>query len=131
MDSAEDLMGVAAGAAYSGDDAKKEEVCTNEAKFPYWLGKFEARLEENAKRGNTKGGFVGDTFTVADCKVFSAVVYMGMLPKGMELVGKYERFGAFLKAFGEDGRIKAFKAAQKRAEALIFSNELHSLGQHT
>jgi len=34
-----------------------------------------------------------------------------MLPKGMELIGKYERFGAFLKAFGEDERIKAFKAA--------------------
>ena len=29
MDSAEDLIGIAAGAAFSGDDAKKEAVCTD------------------------------------------------------------------------------------------------------
>merc|ERR1719204_481673 len=111
MDSAEDLIGIAAGAVFGGDDKKKVEVCTDETKLPYWLAKFEARLEENAKRGNKNGGFVGDSFTIADCKVFSAVVYVGMLPKGKALIGKYERFSAFLKAFGEDERIKAFKAA--------------------
>merc|ERR1719295_1351401 len=110
MDSAEDLIGIAAGAVFGGDDKKKDEVCTDETKLPYWLAKFEARLEENAKRGSKNGGFVGDSFTVADCKVFSAVVYVGMLPKGKALIGRYERFGAFLKAFGEDERIKAFKA---------------------
>eukprot|EP00483_Globobulimina_turgida_P006709 UN06719 len=38
--------------------------------IPYWLNKFEMRLEENGKRGNKNGYFVGDNLTVADLKFY-------------------------------------------------------------
>ena len=112
--SSEDLIGVAAGVVFSGlgaeeKAAKAKKVCSEA--LPYWLGKFEARLEENEKRGNKKGGFVEDAYTIADCKLFSAFVYVNMLPGGADVVKNYKKLGAFLDAFAKDEKIKAFKDA--------------------
>lgn len=39
-------------------------------KLPYWLNKFEKRLEENEKRGFENGYFVGNGVTIADLKFY-------------------------------------------------------------
>ena len=58
---------------YEKDEAKKKEMfkalCTKD-KLPYWFNKYNARLEENEKRGNKSKLLVGDKLSIADCKLY-------------------------------------------------------------
>jgi len=118
MDSCEDVFG-AIGPTFGlkGDEQKaaREALMAEDGKIAYWNGKFEARLAENAARGNEKGFFVGDALTVADLKFYYT---LGFLKSGMldyiepaDVAKGCDRINALLKTIGEDERIKKFEAA--------------------
>merc|ERR1711902_459524 len=59
---------------YGDQDKAKEAIdAVMKDKLPYWLKKFEARLEENEKRGNKNGFFVGDSISIADFKFYDSL----------------------------------------------------------
>ena len=75
LDSSEDLLGLIVPPIFMEDENEKKEAVKALMKdkygLPYWFKKFEARLEENEKRGNKNGFFVGDSITIADLKYVS------------------------------------------------------------
>jgi len=77
----------------------------------YWLNKFELRLEENEKRGNKNGLFVGDTITIADLKLFCSFTYVNMIQETKEVIAKYKRLTAFFEKINGDEKVQAFKAS--------------------
>lgn len=77
MDSTEDVIIMMiplfiANHIYHNKDVQSAEVKKLSAsdKLPFWLKKFENRLNENEKRGNKNGFIVGDTLSVADLKLY-------------------------------------------------------------
>merc|ERR1712154_306968 len=112
MDSSEDLNVLVGKASFGDEESKKkatEEMLKKDGSFAYWLGKFEARLEENEKRGNKNGFFVGDSITIADLKFNSVFTYAGMVPGAMAFVkAGYKRISALLDAVSNNDKIKAF-----------------------
>merc|ERR1712228_844042 len=68
LDSVEDMTTSVGKAAFAKDEAAIKDMTAKDGTFAYWLGKFEARLEENEKRGNKNGFFVGDSITIAELK---------------------------------------------------------------
>merc|ERR1712241_880044 len=79
LDSSEDLLGLVVPPwlmKIYGDDQDKANAAIEalmKDKLPYWLKKFEDRLEENEKRGNKNGFFVGDSITIADLKFYDSI----------------------------------------------------------
>merc|ERR1712083_1176926 len=74
-------------------------------KYPYWFGKFEARLTENEERGNKSGYFVGDTMTVADLKFYYGLAnYMSGLPGFDGLLKAAPKVAGFYKKMSDDER---------------------------
>ena len=152
LDSSEDLLGVAGKVAFNPDEDAKakaaKELVKADGSLAYWLNKFESRLEENEKRGNKNGFFVGDSITIADLKYvisqndqhscimypndrFTAVfIYAGMITGAMELVKGYKRISALLEAVPKNEKIKAFAevfdkntAAAKEGKGMEFKYE--------
>lgn len=124
MDSTEDVYGVVSPTFSIKDEEKKKaaRVALCEAdKLPYWLGKFEARLEENEKRGNKNGYFVGDKLTIADLKAYYGFKFLvgGNLDHidGPKLIEPFKRSAAFIAKLEADEGMKkmeeAFAASQK------------------
>ena len=77
----------------------------------YWLNKFLLRIEENAKRGNKNGLFVGDSLTIADLKFSQLEFYLMQLVPGAQAVlneDKYQPLMANMNAVKNNDKIKAF-----------------------
>ena len=106
------------------DEAKKKEFREGllaENKLPYWFGKFENRLEENEKRGNKNGLFVGDAITIADLKAYFLLSWLtgGILDyiDGAKLLEPCSRIPAFLKKVKEDEKMKKFAEEFAKSQA--------------
>ena len=120
LDSVEDLIGVTIPALFGAKDeddkkAKCAELVKEGGAVRYWLDKFVNRLEENEKRGNKNGFFVGDTITIADLKAYSS--FSGVetrFPGGDSKTGllsdeKYKPILKFIEAVSSNEKVKAFK----------------------
>lgn len=116
MDSVEDLSGAALGVALGSKDAddkkaKSAEFCKEGGTLRYWLDKFVARIEENAKRGNKNGLFVGDSLTIADLKFSQIEFYLILIIPGAQAVfkeDKYKSLMANMDAVKKNEKLKAF-----------------------
>ena len=83
MDSVNDVYSILVPYYFEQDADKKRELAEAakaKDKLPYWLNKFEKRLEENEAKGHKNGFFVGSTLTVADLKMHAAIEFIDMLP---------------------------------------------------
>mmetsp|Transcript_38133 Transcript_38133/g.33682 ORF Transcript_38133/g.33682 Transcript_38133/m.33682 type:complete len:252 (+) Transcript_38133:112-867(+) len=124
LDSVEDVLNVVSPTFGIKDEEKKKaaraKLCEPD-KLPYWIGKFEARLEENEKRGNKNGYFVGDKITIADLKAYYGFQFLtsGNLDyiDGAKLMEPAKRCQAFVAKIKENEGMKkmeeAFAASQK------------------
>merc|ERR1712204_83148 len=77
------------------------------------MGKLDMRLEENEKRGNKNGYFVGDAMTIADLKVYVMTGGLFGYPYGNYVDGKAvmaanKRLSDFRKVMGANEGIKKF-----------------------
>lgn len=109
LDSVEDVN-IAFTPAYMEKDADKKaaliaELTAEDGKLTYWMKKFEARLEENEKRGNKNGLFVGDTISIADLKAFMFQGQVQMMP---DFFKAFPRVVKFVGVVAADERVKAF-----------------------
>merc|ERR1712087_92752 len=125
LDSCEDLINIFVKAAFIPDEEKKAKAVAAMMKdqFPYWAKKFETRLEENEKRGNKNGFFVGDSITIADLKFKSVFTYVAMVPGAMDFVKGYKRVSACLDAVGKNEKLKAFAEVFKKNMADSSANK--------
>ena len=118
MAAVEDVYPIVVPICLEQDVNKRKEMAAaamKEDKLPYWLKKFELRLEENEKRGNKNGFFVGDSFTVADLKVFAAMEYIETVPDvdAGELFKAVPKLPAFVAQMNAIEKIQDFKAMFK------------------
>ena len=83
-------------------------------KLPYWLNKFEKRLEENERRGFKNGYFVGNGVTIADLKFYFQIanILSGNLDHidGDKLVEPCPRIANFAKKVAALDGVKKFKS---------------------
>merc|ERR1712013_229988 len=75
--------------------------------YTYWFAKFEARLEENEKRGATKGFFVGNALSIADLKGLSTFAATSNVPGVADLFEKFARLNAWFNRMNANEDIKA------------------------
>jgi len=93
-DSAEDLISITLKLVFGSKDAddkkaKSVELCKEGGTLRYWLDKFALRIEENAKRGNKNGLYVGDSLTIADLKCFTFEFYViSMIPGANDVLSQ-------------------------------------------
>ena len=120
LDSCEDMINIAVkNVMFVPDDKKAEalaKLIAEDGSFTYWFKKFELRLEENEKRGNKNGLFVGDAIDIGDLKMFAVLAYMANLEplNNNESIYKgYERLNKFFKFVNENEAIKGFDAKFK------------------
>ena len=83
----------------------------------YW--KYIRRLQENAKRGNKNGYFVGDKLTVADLKVYYGFAFVAGLDHIdiAKLLEPVKRCAAFIE------KLKADKGIKKMEETFAKSQK--------
>ena len=97
---------------YSKDDEEKKqriiELTKEGSELSYWLKKFETRLEENEKRGNKNGLFVGDTISIADLKVYTGFAFaLEMAPDTIgKLINSFKKLAAFFVKIESHEKIK-------------------------
>eukprot|EP00486_Rosalina_sp_Unknown_P005963 CAMPEP_0201564618 /NCGR_PEP_ID=MMETSP0190_2-20130828/3067_1 /ASSEMBLY_ACC=CAM_ASM_000263 /TAXON_ID=37353 /ORGANISM="Rosalina sp." /LENGTH=247 /DNA_ID=CAMNT_0047981027 /DNA_START=60 /DNA_END=803 /DNA_ORIENTATION=- len=116
LDSTSDLSNASLPIALGAKDAedkktKAAEFCKEGGTLRYWLDKFVARIDENAKRGNKNGLFVGDTLTIADLKFSQIEFYVINIIPGAQAVfneDKYKPLIANMDAVKKNDKIKAF-----------------------
>jgi len=101
LDSVEDLSNAALKVALGSKDAedkkaKATEFCKEGGTLRYWLNKFVARIEENAKRGNKNGLFVGDSLTIADLKFAQSEFYLIEIIPGAQAVFKEDKYKSLM-----------------------------------
>ena len=79
MDFVEDIMLLLAPSEFCGDDNKKMKLRKelSKTKLPIWLKKLEWRLQENIQNGYKNGYIVGDSLTIADCKLWCFIRHFG------------------------------------------------------
>ena len=112
IDSVEDISGPALDIAHASKEDKPRqatEFCKEGGTLRYWLDKFVARIDENAKRGNKNGLFVGDTLTIADLKFTQLEFYLVLIIPGAQAVlkeDKYKSLVANMDAVKKDEKIK-------------------------
>ena len=115
LDSSEDVMsGYVVPLFWTKEEQRKEKADKFLAadKIPYWLNKFECRLEENEKRGNKNGYFVGDRLSIADLKFYYVVkdfVDFNLCDKE-KLFAPIKRIDALMKKIAQNEDIKKFEA---------------------
>jgi len=122
--SVEDCMAFLGPSFREKDEEKKKAMrldLMKEDKFPYWMAKFEQRLEENEKRGHKNGLSVGDSITVADIKLYYGLVFLtgGALDHidGPALLKPNKRITAFMEKMKADENLNKFEAAFKEQVA--------------
>ena len=118
LDSSEDVYGVVSPTIAIKDEEKKKTArlkLMEADKLPYWLNKFESRLQENEKRGNKNGYFVGDKITIADLKAYYMFNFAtsGNLDyiDGVKLLEPVKRVTAFIAKIKGDDNMKKFEEA--------------------
>lgn len=122
VDSVEDLFAAALPAFFRAKDeedkkTKCAEVCKEGGVLRYWLDKFLARIEENEKRGNKNGLFVGDELSIADLKFCGVATYIyGMMPGGKAVLDedKYKPLLKIFESVKSNDKIKAFNEQLKK-----------------
>jgi len=118
-DSVEDISSAALKIALGAKDAEDKkaqgtEFCKEaEAKYTlrYWMDKFLCRIDENAKRGNKNGLFVGDSLTIADLKFTQIEFYLIQIIPGAEAVLKEEKYKPLMNVINSvktNDKLKAF-----------------------
>ena len=95
------------------EEKKKKcaELCKEGGVLRYWLDRFLDRIEENAKRGNKNGLFVGDELSIADLKFCGIGTYIyGMTPGGKDVMNgdKYKPLLKIFESVKNNEKIKAF-----------------------
>jgi len=122
LDSMEDLAGAFVGAVMGLAEKDmpaaigKLMATEPEGKFVYWFKKFEARLDENEKRGNKNGLLVGDSVTVADLKMYASIGYIKMRlgDAAVKFVSGFARVAKFMEVMDGNEKIKAAKAMYEK-----------------
>merc|ERR1712087_102493 len=113
LDSQEDVLNAFVKNVFIVQDADAKAAGAKkliEETFPYWFGKFEARLVDNEKRGDDTGFFVGDEMSIADFKSYTSfALFRGALAEAgiADLFKKYERITRFLDIMDNDEKVKA------------------------
>ena len=123
-DSVEDVTTDALRIVFGSKDAEDRkaqqiELCKKDGTLRYWLDKFLMRIEENAKRGNKNGLFVGDTLTIADLKFFQFEFYLIGLTYGAKDVFAEEKYKPLLNIFEsvkKNDKIKEFLSEWENRE---------------
>eukprot|EP01083_Nonionella_stella_P072997 197082_1 len=117
LDSIENAVSLLTSSFVESDAEKKKAMrlaLMKPDKFPFWFSKFEQRLEENEKRGNKKGYFVGDSLTIADLKAYYMAKWFssGVLDHidGNALIEPNKRFTAFVKLIQENEAMQKYEA---------------------
>jgi len=109
LDSMEDVNAAMTPSFMEKDAEKKAaliaDLIKEDGKLTYWMRKFEARLEENEKRGNKNGLFVGDTIGIGDLKAF---MMEGQLQQMPDFFKAFPRVTKFIGVVAADERVKAF-----------------------
>ena len=111
LDSTEDVMTMFVKLMFIADAEEKKNAAAALMKkqFPYWFKKFESRLEENEKRGNKNGFFVGDSITIADLKFYGFASSIKQIDGYEEEVKTtYKRVAALTDNIGGNEKLKAF-----------------------
>lgn len=99
-DSIEDISSTATRIALGSKDAEEKtaqavQFCKEEKghyNLRYWMDKFLCRINENTKRGNKNGLFVGDSLTIADIKFTQIEFYLIQIIPGAEAVLKEDKY---------------------------------------
>jgi len=110
LDTCEDLNGLYMKYAFAPKDEKAAVAAKLCEQYPYWFGKLEQQLEQNEKRGNGNGYFVGNSLTIADLKSFSTLAGLSAIPGIADLFEKYARLNAYFNRMSADADIKAAQA---------------------
>ena len=101
LDSVEDLSTAALKIALGAKDAEDKkaqatEFCKEGGTMRYWLDKFVLRIEENAKRGNKNGLFVGDSLTIADLKFIQIEFFTIKIIPGAQAILNEDKYKALI-----------------------------------
>mmetsp|Transcript_48601 Transcript_48601/g.80595 ORF Transcript_48601/g.80595 Transcript_48601/m.80595 type:complete len:272 (-) Transcript_48601:194-1009(-) len=117
LDSVEDIICMMTQSAKERDKEKKKKAglkLMDKEKLPYWLSKFEQRLQENEERGFENGFFVGPSLTIADLKFYFQIDKM--LSGNLEyidvnkLVEPCPKVARFARQISELDGVKKFKS---------------------
>ena len=115
LDSVEDLCLESSKLVFAKDfddkKAKAIEFCKEDGTLRYWLDKFLLRIEENKKKENKNGLFVGDSLTIADLKFNQFEFYLiRMVPGAQDVLNedKYKPLMANMDYVKNNDKIKAF-----------------------
>jgi len=131
LDTCEDLLNpyVSQFAPASKEDkpAVAKKLCET---YEYWFGKLDARLEENEKRGNSNGYFVGNSLTVADLKPFSSFAVLSMIPGVADLFEKFARLNAWFNQMSANADIKAAQTKYNANYAAFKADSKQSVFKH-
>ena len=112
----EDTLGAVFKFLFSAKDDEEKKQKADEfnkegGTLRYWLDKFVARIQENEKRGNKNGLFVGDELGIGELKFGGIMTYIyGMCP-GSKAVFEEEKYKPILKMWESvksNEKIKAF-----------------------
>jgi len=115
MAACEDVFGLITAYFTEQDADKKKEIAAaamTDDKLPYWMTKFDLRLQENEARGNKSGFFVGDSMTVGDLKTYCMLSAIHGLPDFDvdQMVKANAKLAAFWALMQADGDIAKFNA---------------------
>ena len=136
MDSQEDVLNAFVHQFFVVQDAEAKKAGAKkliEEAFPFWFGRFEARLAENVKRGNDAGYFVGAALSIADLKSYTnfCMFRSALADAGIaELLAKYEGITKFLGVMDKDEKIKAALAAYQANYAAFDGGKGKTLFKH-
>lgn len=112
LDSCEDIIGLLIPLIFAQTDDQKKAIfqgLCGADKLPYWFGKFNARLQENEKRGNKSGFFVGDKLSIADYKAFFIVGDERLAPGADVLLKPFPYVTKFIDAVKATPGYKKFR----------------------
>eukprot|EP01084_Bolivina_argentea_P207309 353723_1 len=133
LDSVEDMAHLMAPAIKQKDTVKQKSMrlaLMGSDKLPYWLHKFENRLEENEKRGNLNGYFVGNALTVADLKFFCQIskILSGNLDyiDGDKLVAPNKRIAKFAQKVSQMEEVRLFYAQFTKQQKQYRENKVNA-----
>ena len=132
MDSTNDILSIMYPYIGEQDTDKKKELAKEakgDDKLPYWLNKFEKRLEENEARGFKNGFFVGNALTVADLKIHGALEFIDQFPDFNmdELMKPTPKLAALMAQINAMEKIQEYNAMFKEQLAKTAADPNHTV----